>query len=410
MPLTDAKIKAARPEDKTYTLIDGDGLYLEVNPQGRKWWRFRYQKDGRRNRLSLGVYPHITLKDARLERDRLKRLVAKGIDPSLKRKEDKRKAGASEAYEAICREWFDKQVASGWSDRHAKTTLERMEKNIFPFIGNRPISDLGVEDMLGVVQRCERRGAVETARRVRQIMSQVFRYAIASGRAERDPAMDIKGAIPPARKVQHHASITDPNKIKSLLRAIDGFDGTFVVHCALKLAPLLFVRPGELRQAEWDEIDLKACEWRIPAEKMKGGSVHIVPLSEQAVEGLTELKQVTGPNGYVFPSIRTPARPMSENTINVALRRLGYDKSEMTGHGFRSMASTLLNEHGWHKDAIERQLAHTPKDKVRASYNYAEHLSERKQMMQQWADYLDSLKAGGKVVPLFAKAAGQDCE
>ena len=410
MPLTDAKIKAARPEDKTYTLIDGDGLYLEVNPQGRKWWRFRYQKDGRRNRLSLGVYPHITLKDARLERDRLKRLVAKGVDPSLKRKEDKRKAGASEAYEAISREWFGKQVAAGWSDRHAKTTLERMEKNIFPFIGNRPISDLGVEDMLGVVQRCERRGAVETARRVRQIMSQVFRYAIASGRAERDPAMDIKGAIPPARKVQHHASITEPNKIKALLRAIDSFDGTFVVHCALKLAPLLFVRPGELRQAEWDEIDLVPGEWRIPAEKMKGGSVHIVPLSKQAVEVLTDLYQVTGPIGYVFPSIRTPARPMSENTVNVALRRLGYDKSEMTGHGFRSMASTLLNEHGWNKDAIERQLAHTPKDKIRMAYNYAEYLPERKQMMQQWADYLDSLKAGGKVVPLFAKAVGQDRE
>lgn len=407
MPLTDAKIKGAKPKEKTYTLIDGDGLYLEINPQGRKWWRFRYQKDGRRNRLSLGVYPHISLKDARLERDRLKRLVAKGVDPSLQRKEDKRKAGASEAYEAIAREWFGKQVESGWSERHAKTTLERMEKNIFPFIGKRPISDLGVEDMLGVAQRCERRGAVETARRIRQIMSQVFRYAIAAGRAERDPAADIKGAIPPARKVKHHASITDPNKIKSLLQAMDAFDGTFVVHCALRLAPLLFVRPGELRQAEWDEIDLEQGEWRIPAEKMKGGSVHIVPLSEQAAGILRELFQVTGPVGYLFPSIRTPARPMSENTINVALRRLGYDKTEMTGHGFRSMASTLLNEHGWNKDAIERQLAHTPKDKVRASYNYAEHLPERKQMMQQWADYLDSLKAGGKVVPLFARIAGE---
>jgi len=406
MSLTDAKIKGAKPRIKTYTLIDGDGLYLEVNPKGRKWWRFRYQKDGRRNRLSLGVYPHISLKEARLERDRLKRQIAKGIDPSLKRKEEKRKAGASEAYEAICREWFVKQEP-GWSERHAKTTMERMGKNIFPFIGTRPISDLGVEDMLGVVQRCERRGAIETARRIRQIMSQVFRYAIAAGRAERDPAADIKDVIPPARKVKHHASITDPKKIKSLLRAIDGFDGTFVVHCALKFAPLVFVRPGELRNAEWHEIDLEAREWRIPEEKMKGGSVHIVPLSEQAAQVLSDLHQVTGSIGYVFPSVRTPARPMSENTINVALRRLGYDKTEMTGHGFRSMASTLLNEHGWHKDAIERQLAHTPKDKVRASYNYAEHLPERKRMMQAWADYLDSLKAGGKVVPLFAKAAGQ---
>jgi len=212
MPLTDAKIKGAKPKDKTYTLIDEDGLYLEVNPKGRKWWRFRYQKEGRRNRLSLGAYPHISLKDARFERDRLKRQIAKGIDPSLKRKEEKRKAGASEAYEAICREWFGKQVESGWSERHAKTTMERMEKNIFPFIGKRPISDLGVEDMLGVVRRCERRGAVETARRIRQIMSQVFRYAIAAGLAEPDPAADIKEAIPPARKVKHHASITKPQK------------------------------------------------------------------------------------------------------------------------------------------------------------------------------------------------------
>jgi integrase len=329
--------------------------------------------------------------------------MAKGVDPSRKRKADKRRASASEAFEAIAREWFGKKEA-GWSLRHAKTTLERMDKNIFPFIGGRPISDLGVEDMLSVVQRCERRGAVETARRIRQIMSQVFRYAIASGRAERDPAADIKGAIPPAQRVKHHPSITEPNKIKELLRAIDAFDGTLVVHCALKLAPLVFVRPGELRHAEWSEINFEASEWRIPEEKMKGGSPHIVPLARQAADVLKEVQQLTGPDGYVFPSIRTSLRPMSENTVNVALRRLGYDKSEMTGHGFRSMASTLLNEHGWNRDAIERQLAHTPKDKVRMAYNYAEYLPERKRMMQAWADYLDSLKKGGKVVPLFASA------
>lgn len=405
MPLTDAKIKAAKAKDKEYTLNDGEGLSLVVNPKGRKWWRFRYQMNSKRTMLSLGVYPYINLQDARLKRGELKILIAKGHDPSRKRKEEKRKAGASEAFEAIAREWFGKQE-SGWSDRHAKTTMERMEKNIFSFIGDRPISDLGVEDMLGVVQRCEKRGAVETARRIRQIMSQVFRYAVAAGRAERDPAADIKGAIPPARKVKHHPSITDPKKIGPLLRAIDAFSGTLAVHCALKLAPLVFVRPGELRHAEWGEIDLEAREWRIPEDKMKGGSPHIVPLSKQAVEVLTDVYQLTGPSGYVFPSIRTAVRPMSENTINVSLRRLGYDKTEMTGHGFRSMASTLLNEHGWHKDAIERQLAHTPKDKVRASYNYAEHLQERKRMMQAWADYLDSLKAGGKVVPLFIHKVG----
>ncbi len=402
MPLTDAKIKAAKPKAKEYTLNDGEGLSLVINPKGRKWWRFRYQVNGKRTMLSLGAYPYISLQEARLKRGDMKTQIAKGYDPSRKRKEDKRKASASEAFEAIAREWFGKQEP-GWSERHSKTTMERMEKNIFPYIGGRAISDLGVEDMLGVVQRCEKRGAVETARRIRQIMSQIFRYAVAAGRAERDPAADIKGAIPPARKIKHHASITDPKKVGPLLRAIDEFSGTLVVHCALKLAPLVFVRPGELRQAEWNEFDLEAREWRIPEEKMKGGSVHIVPLSEQAVEILREVFELTGPFGYVFPSIRTASRPMSENTINVSLRRIGYDKSEMTGHGFRSMASTLLNEHGWHKDAIERQLAHTPKDKVRASYNYAEHLPERKRMMQAWADYLDSLKAGGKVVPLFAR-------
>ncbi|QJB57459.1 integrase arm-type DNA-binding domain-containing protein [Pseudodesulfovibrio sp. zrk46] len=402
MPLTDAKIKAAKPKTNEYTLNDGEGLALVVSPKGRKWWRFRYQMKGKRTGLSLGTYPYITLQDARTRRSQLKTLIAQGIDPSRKRKEDKRRSSASEAFEAVAREWFQKNLA-GWSGRHAKTTIERLEKNVFPFIGERPISELGVEDMLGVVQRCEKRGAVETARRVRQIMSQIFRYAVAAGRAERDPAADIKGAIPPARKVKHHPSITDPKEIGPLLRAIDSFSGTFVVHCALRFAPLVFVRPGELRNAEWNEIDLEACEWRIPESKMKGGSPHIVPLSKQAVAILIEVYKLTGPSGFVFPSIRTASRPMSENTINVSLRRLGYDKEEMTGHGFRSMASTLLNEHGWHKDAIERQLAHTPKDKVRASYNYAEHLPERKKMMQAWADYLDSLKAGGKVVPLFAK-------
>lgn len=402
MPLTDAKIKAAKPKDKEYTINDGEGLSLVITPNGRKWWRFRYQMNGKRTMLSLGVYPYISLLDARLRRGDLKTLISKGHDPSSKRKEDMRRTSGSEEFEAVCREWFGKQVKSGWSERHAKTTLERMEKNIFPFIGKCPVADLGVEDMLGVVQRCERRGAVETARRIRQIMSQVFRYAVAAGRADRDPAADIKSAIPPARKVKHHASITDPKRIGPLLRAIDAFSGTFVVHCALRLSPLVFVRPGELRQATWEEIDLVAGEWRIPAERMKGGSPHIVPLSEQAVEILREVHGLTGPSGYVFPSIRTAARPMSENTLNVALRRIGYDKTEMTAHGFRSMASTLLNEHGWHKDAIERQLAHTPRDKVRASYNYAEHLPERKRMMQAWADYLDSLKAGGKVISVFA--------
>jgi len=239
MPLTDAKIKAAKPKNKEYTLNDGEGLALVVSSKGRKWWRFRYQMKGKRTGLSLGTYPYITLQDARTRRSQLKTLIAQGIDPSRKRKEDKRRSSASEGFEAVAREWFQKNLA-GWSGRHAKTTIERLEKNVFPFIGERPISELGVEDMLGVVQRCEKRGAVETARRVRQIMSQIFRYAVAAGRAERDPAADIKGAIPPARKVKHHPSITDPKEIGPLLRAIDGFSGTFVVHCALNVRPAGF--------------------------------------------------------------------------------------------------------------------------------------------------------------------------
>jgi integrase len=251
--------------------------------------------------------------------------------------------------------------------------------------------------LLTTLRRIESRGALETAHRALQNCSQVFRYAVATGRAERDPSGDLRGALPPA-KGRHHASITDPIAIGELMRLLEGYQGSFVTKCALQLAPLLFVRPGELRRAEWSEINLEKAEWRIPGEKMKMGAVHIVPLSVQAVQILRELKALTGDRKYVFPGVRTPTRPMSENTVNAALRRLGYAKEELTGHGFRSMASTLLNEHGWNRDAIERQLAHAERDSVRAAYNYAEHLVERRKMMQEWADYLDSLKTGAKIL------------
>ena len=282
---------------------------------------------------------------------------------------------------------------------HTQTIVSRLENGVFPFIGKRPISELDAGDMLAIVRRIERRGAIEVARRTRGICSQVFRYAISTGRALRDPAADVRGVLP-AIKIKHHASITDPTGIGELLKAIDAFSGTFVVKAALRFAPLVFVRPGELRYAEWAEVDLDAKEWRIPAEKMKKRRPHIVPLSRQAVEVLQDTKQVTSLSKYVFPSIRTNDRPMSENTVNVALRRLGYSKEEMTCHGFRSMASTRLHEMGiWNSDAIERQLAHVEGNSVRAAYNYAEYLPERVKMMQFWADYLDNLKVGKNELP-----------
>ena len=281
--------------------------------------------------------------------------------------------------------------------------FRRLERNIFPNLGGRPIADITSRELLGVLRKVESRGAIETAHRTKQNCSQVFRYAVATGRAERDPTIELRGALTPSRE-RHHPSITDPKGIGGLLRAIDGYDGSLVTKCALRLAPLTFVRPGELRRAEWAEFNLDKAEWRIPPERMKMRELHIVPLSAQAVDAVKELQPLTGRGKYVFPGARTNGRPMSENTVNTALRRLGYSKDQMTGHGFRSMASTHLNEHGWHRDAIERQLAHAERDGVRAAYNFAEHLPERRRMMQAWADYLDALKAGAKVTA-FRKAA-----
>lgn len=400
MALTVKQIDSAKAKKKSYRLPDGEGLFLEVPPKGSKRWRFRYRFEGKEKMISLGTYPEIPLKKARDRRREMRSLVADGINPSEVRKQAKAKAEGRDSFEGVAREWFAK-FSVGWSKGHAKSVLERLEKNVFPFIGGESIADLNAQDMLKVVQRIEARKAIETARRVRQICSQVFRYAVTVGLAERDPAADIKAALPPASKtVKHHASITDPKKIGVLLKAIDAFEGTFVIHCALRFIPLVFVRPGELRYAEWSEFDFEGKQWRIPGEKMKAGRPHIVPLSRQALEVLQELHALTGEGKYLFPSIRTSARPMSENTINVALRRLGYTKEEMTCHGFRSMASTNLNEQGWPPDVIERQLAHVEGNSVRAAYNHADYMQERKKMMQAWADYLDGLKAGGKVIPI----------
>lgn len=406
MALSDIKVKSlkagVKPDGtvtgKVYKVTDEKGLYVEVTPKGGKRWRFKYRFGGKEKLLSLGIYPEITLKEARNRRDTYRRQVAEGIDPSDLRKAEKQSIGDKNSFEAVAREWHGK-FSANWSESHTTRTIIRLEQNAFPWVGSKDVNGITAPELLKVLRRVESRGALETAHRVNQICGQVFRYAIATGRAERDPAADLKGALPPA-KVKHHPSITEPVKIGALIRAIQDFTGTIITATALKLSPLVFLRPGELRQAEWSEIDLDIAEWRIPPEKMKMGVVHIVPLSKQSVSILREIEPLTGCGKYVFPSNRTITRPMSNNTVNAALRRMGYTKDEMTAHGFRSMASTILNEQGWNRDAIERQLAHSEKDGVRAAYNYAQHLPERKKMMQSWADYLDGLASGADVIAI----------
>lgn len=404
MALTDKTIRAAKHTDKAVRLFDGGGLYLELAPNGGKWWRLKYRFAGKEKRLSLGVYPHVALKQARERRDDAKRLLANGVDPSEQRKAHKAVVTerAANSFEAVAREWIS-SFSKKWGKDYSAKILRRLEHNVFSHVGGRPVAEITSKEMLAVLRKVEDRGAIETAHRTKQNCGQVFRYAVATGRADRDPTVELRGALA-ANKEQHYPSITDPKAIGALLRAIDGYDGSLVTKCALRLAPLTFVRPGELRQAEWTEFNLDKAEWRIPAERMKMREQHIVPLSSQAVATLKELQPLTGRGSYVFPGARTNGRPMSENTVNAALRRLGYTKDQMTGHGFRSMASTQLNEQGWHRDAIERQLAHAERDDVRAAYNFAEHLPERRKMMQAWADYLDGLRAGAKVTA-FKKAA-----
>ncbi|MEO8315739.1 MAG: integrase arm-type DNA-binding domain-containing protein [Pseudomonadota bacterium] len=387
--LTETTIKAVRPQERPYKLTDERGLMLLVNPNGSRWWRLRFRYQGREQMLSLGVYPDVSLKRAREKRDEARSLLADGVNPAAKRTAER--AAGADTFEAVGREWFAKQEPN-WAPSHSVKILARLEQDLFPWLGSRPVGSIKAAELLTTLRRIESRGALDTAHRAHQNSGQIFRYAVATGRAERDPSGDLRGALAPA-KPSHYPTITDPEKIGVLLRAIDGYTGSQLVRNALKLAPLVFVRPGELRAAEWAEFDLKKQEWRIRAERMKARVQHIVPLSRQAIAVLEELQPLTGDTRYLFPSIRTWIKPMSENTVNAALRGLGFSRNELTAHGFRSMASTLLNEQGWHRDAIERQLAHGERDQVRAAYNYAEHLPERRKMMQSWADYLDGLRA-----------------
>lgn len=398
MALTAVQIKNAKPREKVHRLKDFDGLFLEVRTSGAKCWRFRGTYNGKEILLSLGVFPDVSLATARERCRECREQLAAGINPSLKRKEDKAALTGTLTFEDLAREWHER-TKSKWSATHADKILYRLERELFPYLGRRPANDVTPKELLSALRVMENRRAIDLAHRMHQIAGQVFRYGIATGRVDRDSAADLRGALTP-RKPKHHASLTDPKEIAQLMRAIDGYQGTHVVRCALRLSPLLFVRPGELRHMEWSEIDADTKEWRIPAGKMKMKVQHIVPLSTQALAILDELRPLTGDGKYAFPG-RTASRPMSENTIGAALRYLGYStREQQTAHGFRSMASTLLNEMGWNRDAIERQLAHAERDGVRAAYNYAEYLPERKRMMQAWADYLDALRENGRVIPL----------
>ncbi|MCW0207284.1 MAG: integrase arm-type DNA-binding domain-containing protein [Achromobacter sp.] len=408
MPLSDTAIRKAKPADKTQRLFDGGGLYLEITPAGGKLWRQKYRFGGKEKRLAHGTYPEVSLAEARDRRDNARKLLAAGTDPGEHRKAEKQ-AGedrAANSFEAVAREWFGK-FAPNWAASHAGKIMGRLENDLFPWIGSRPVAEIKAPELLRCLRRIESRGALETAHRVLQNAGQVFRYAIATGRADRDPSTDLRGALAPW-KPQHYPAPTDPKAVGELLRAIDGYTGGNVVKAMLRLAPLVFVRPGELRQAEWAEIDLEAAEWNIPAHKMKMREPHMVPLSRQAIEILTDLQPLTGNRAHVFPGGHDPRKPMSEAALNAALRRIGYDGEEMTAHGFRAIARTLLDEElGFRPDYIEHQLAHAVRDPNGRAYNRTAHLAARRKMMQAWADYLDRRRTDTGKILEFKKSGSR---
>jgi integrase len=399
--LTDVKIRNAKPRAKIYKLADGGGLQLWITPDGAKRWRQAYRFNGAQKTLALGVYPGVTLKEAREARDAAKRVRASGQDPSLARKLENaaKTVASSNTFDAIAKELRGKKVREG----KALRTLDKFDWLLGlanPALGARPVSEITAPEILSVLRSVESRGTHETAVKLRAAIGGVFRYAIATGRAEADPTGALKGALT-APIVQHRAAITKPKAFGGLLRAIETYDGAPETRAALQLLALTFVRPGELRAAEWAEFDLDASVWSIPAERMKMKRPHRVPLAPQAMAILQDLQTITGHGKFLFPSLRSPVRCMSENTVNAALRRLGFGKDEMTGHGFRSAASSMLNESGkWNPDAVERQLAHADNDRVRRAYARADFWDERIRMMAWWADYCDGLRQGGEVIPL----------
>jgi integrase len=403
MALTDAKIRGIKPPARQVKHFDGGGLYLLCTPSGGRLWRLKYRFDGKSKGLSLGKYPDVSLLDARQRRDEARRHLANKVDPgAVKRAQREAQTAETDTFEVISAEWFNKFSAT-WSEKYRSIVSRRLEVDINPYIGKRPIADIKAPELLTVLRRAEDRGCIDTAHRLRSITGLVFRYAVATGRAERDPSGDLRGALPPA-PVQHHAAITNPKEVAPLLRALDGYQGSFVVQSALRLLPLFFVRPGELRHAEWAEIDFDQSLWSIPAERMKMRQAHLVPLCSQAITILTTLKALTGAGRYCFPSMRTSKKPMSDNTLGAALQTLGYTPDVQSAHGFRAMARTILDEVlSIRPDFIEHQLAHAVRDPLGQAYNRTSHLAERKAMMQTWADYLDELKAGAKVLPMQRK-------
>ena len=406
-PLTDMRVKNAKPKEKPYKLADGGGMYLEITPSGSKLWRMKFvQSSGKESRLSFGAYPEVSLTQARAARAAARQLKATDVDPGQAKRDGKlaKAAAALNSFEAVARQWLDKTAVDRAESTQAKNTAW-LEKNIFPEIGSMPISTITPRDVLRALQKVEARGAIESAHKIKQICGKIFRFAVASGVTERDVTVDLRDALAAVPEA-HYAAITDPKQVAELLRAIHTYTGHPYAMTALKLAPMLFQRPGELRSMEWAEIDWDKAEWNIPASKMKMKRDHLVPLSTQALELLRGIQAISGHGKYVFPSVRTGARCMSENTINVALRSMGYPKEVMTGHGFRATARTIMDEVLDERvDLIEHQLAHAVKDPNGRAYNRTAHLPARRMMMQRWADYLDKLRAGADVVPLHGSAA-----
>ena len=387
--LTELKIKSLKPQEKSYRVYDERGLYLQISPSGGKLWRYKYSFDSKEKLLSFGSWPEVKLADAREMRDDARKTLREGIDPGLMKRRSRMGSG-NDTFIIVGREWTaNRQKVI--SERHQGYVTRRLENHVYPYIGGMPVDIITPVDVLQVAKRIENQGHHELAQRVLGSISQIFRYAVATGRVKSDPCRDLLGALIPVSQ-KSFAAITTPDQAGGLLRAIDAYRGSPIVRHAMIFTALTFGRPGEIRRAEWTEIDWQGKEWRIPAAKMKMRADHRVPLAEQAIKLLKEIQTITGDGVYIFPSARTGARPMSENAILAALRRMGFTKDEMTTHGFRAMASTLLNEQGYRSDLIEAQLAHKEADKVRAAYNRAQYMQERRDMMQAWADYLDNLK------------------
>jgi integrase len=399
MPLTAAKVNKSKPRMKQYKLADSEGMYLLITPNGSKYWRLKYRFNKKEKTLALGVYPKVSLAEARCKRESAKKELEQGVDPTAKRKQDKQHAllSAENNLEAIAREWHE-QKKGEWTEAHAKRVLDSLESEVFSHVGSLPIADIVTQDLLSVLRRVEKRGALDVASRVLQRLNSIFRYGVQTGRIKSNPAIDLKGVLK-TRKVQHRPALK-ANELPGFFTKLDNYQGDPVTIYALRLLMLTFVRPGELRGARWTEFDIKAAEWRIPSERMKMRHEHVVPLSKQAISVIEDLKPLSSRNDLLFPNRNGNGKIMSENTLTYALYRMGYH-SRATAHGFRATASTILNEQGWNADVVERQLAHKERNKVRAAYHRAEYLKERIKMMQWWADYLDGIRQSSNVTPIM---------